>query len=199
MNASIVIDREYGSGGREVARLLAEKLQIPMYDGPRLVDAAAEFGYDESLVADYDEAGVGGSLSERLAPRYSPDGRIIDRPYLAYEERRKLFLKLSRTGPCVFLGRCADEALRGKESFFSVFIYASKMQEREERARSVDEIEDGRIAAYIQKKDNQRRHYYHAFTGREWGAKENYDICLNTSALGYERAAECLAELWKSL
>ena len=202
MKCSIVIDREYGSGGREIARLLSEQLGIPWYDGPLLVDAAREIGFDELLVADYDEEGVGSAISDlaRRTPRYDTAGHVIDRAYLAYEERRKLFVKLGRGGPCVFLGRCADIALRDREiPVISVFVYASDLRDRVERSMTVDGIEEERVDAYIQKKDAQRRRYYKSFTGREWGARENYDLCLNTSGLGYQIAAESIAVVWDRL
>lgn len=201
MNRSIVIDREYGSGGREIARRISEILDIPWFDGAGLVAAAREMGFDESLVEDYDEEGVGSAIADLTgrSPRYNTEGHAIDRAYMAYEERRKLILKLSRGGPCVFLGRCADEVLRRKAPFLNVFVYATDLRQRKERVMRLDGVEEERLEAYLQKKDAQRRRYYKSFTGREWGARENYDLLLNTSGLSYDQAAEGIVALWKNM
>jgi len=97
-------------------------------------------------------------------------------------------------GPCIFLGRCTAQILatEARVPFVHAFVYASNMEDRIERARKVDGVENSRIEAYIKRRDNQRKNYNKFFTDKVWGAPENYDLMLNTSTLGYEGAAAAI-------
>ena len=96
--------------------------------------------------------------------------------------------------PCIFLGRCTAEILsvQAHVPFVHAFIYASDMEERIERARKVDGVDNNRIEAYIRRRDNQRKNYNRFFTDKTWGDPKNYDLMLNTSTLGYEGAADAI-------
>lgn len=115
---TIVIDREYGSGGREVAKLLSEKLGIPFYDGELLVLASEKYGIDLGMMKDYDEKRMGSILySIAMATSYASDFDKITKPYEIYEAQAKVMRQLVSEGPCIFLGRCAAEILKDKTSF----------------------------------------------------------------------------------
>ena len=104
-------------------------------------------------------------------------------------------IKLADEGPCVIMGRCADYILRDKVDYISAFIHASDMKQREKRAREVDKISIKDISTYIKKRDRQRRDYYNFYTDGRWGVTENYDICLNTSVITYDKCAEIICSL----
>lgn len=190
---SIVIDREYGSGGREVARILSEKLGMEFYDGNLLVMAGKEYGIDLGTLRDYDEKGVGGGILPDLSMGRSPafGGLTNDAPYQVFSAQSRLVQQLVAKNPCIFLGRCTAQILatEARVPFVHAFVYASRMEDRVERARTVDGVEAGRIEAYIKRKDAQRKNYNRFFTDKTWGDPKNYDLMLNTSALGYEGAA----------
>lgn len=196
---SIVIDREYGSGGREVARILAEKLGMEFYDGNLLALAGKEYGINLGTMKDYDEKGVGSVLQDLSIVRGSTyggiyGGRINEEPFQVYSALSRLVQQLVAKQPCIFLGRCTSHIL-GTEAhvpFVHAFIYASNMEDRVERARTVDGVENSRIEAYIKRKDSQRKSYNKFFTDKAWGDPKNYDLMLNTSAMSYEAAADAI-------
>ena len=197
---SIVIDREYGSGGREVARILSEKLGMEFYDGNLLVLAGKEYGIDLGTLQTYDEKGVGSLLHDLSLVRNSGLGSTVygstvnEAPFQVYSAQSRLVQQLVAKGPAIFLGRCTGQILKteARVPFVHAFIYASNMQDRIDRARNVDGVEASRIEAYIKRRDNQRKNYNKFFTDKTWGDRENYDLMLNTSALGYEGAAAAI-------
>ena len=191
----IVIDREYGSGGREVARILSEKLGIEFYDGNLLVMAGQEYGIDLSTLQTYDEKGVGGVLHDlSLASSTAYGTNMNDVPFQVYSAQSRLVQQLVAKGPCIFLGRCTAQILKSEAHvpFVHAFVYASNLQDRIDRARNVDGVDSARIEAYIRRRDTQRKNYNRFFTDKTWGDPANYDLMLNTSALGYQAAAEAI-------
>ena len=197
---SIVIDREYGSGGREVARILSEKLGMEFYDGNLLVLAGKEYGIDLGTLQTYDEKGVGSLLHDLSLVRTSAYGGTVyssavnEAPFQVYSAQSRLVQQLVAKGPAIFLGRCPGQILKteARVPFVHAFVYASNMQDRIDRAREVDGVEASRIEAYIKRRDNQRKNYNKFFTDKVWGDRNNYDLMLNTSALGYEGAANAI-------
>lgn len=191
---TIVIDREYGSGGREVAKLLSEKLGIPFYDGELLVLASEKYGIDLGMMKDYDEKRMGSILySIAMATSYASDFDKITKPYEIYEAQAKVMRQLVSEGPCIFLGRCAAEILKDKTELLNVFIYSSDQHAKTERIIRVDGVAQSNAVTELHKRDVQRGNYYHYFSKKTWGDRNQYDLCLNTAELGYEKAAEILA------
>lgn len=194
-NISIVIDREYGSGGREVARILSEKLGMEFYDGNLLTMAGKEYGIELGVIEEFDEKGVGGILSDiAMMSNNATPGYKLEQAYSVFSAQSRLVQQLVAKGPCIFLGRCTARILKTEAHvpFVNAFIYASNMADRVERARQVDGVETSRIEAYIKRRDAQRRNYNKFFADKAWGDPKNYDLMLNTSALGYEAAAEAI-------
>ena len=199
-NKSIVIDREYGSGGREVARILSEKLGMEFYDGNLLVLAGKEYGIDLGTLQTYDEKGVGSLLHDLSLVRNSGFGNTVygttvnEAPFQVYSAQSRLVQQLVAKGPAIFLGRCTGQILKteARVPFVHAFVYASNLQDRINRVREVDGVEASRIEAYIKRRDNQRKNYNKFFTDKTWGDRENYDLMLNTSTLGYEGAANAI-------
>ena len=185
----ITITRQYGSGGREVAEILAKKMGVKRYDR-KIVAMAAE------NVADAEDAQDFESLIERSYN--SPEnclGNLGDYAYVRvpqhnrmYIEQAKVILKIAEKESAVFLGRCADYILKDNPDAFSFFIYADRAF-RKERAKThygnhyIEELDD---------EDAIRKQYYAYYTGQTWGAPENYDLLINTSKLSLEEAAELI-------
>jgi len=192
---SIVIDREYGSGGREVARILSEKLGMEFYDGNLLALAGKEYGIELGVIQEYDERGVGGILSDiAMMSNGASPGFKIEEAYSVFSALSRLVQQLLAKNPCIFLGRCTAHILRTEAHvpFVHAFVYASNMQDRIDRARNVDGVDASRIENYIKRRDAQRRNYVKFFTDKTWGDPKNYDLLLNTSTLGYEAAADAI-------
>lgn len=198
---SIVIDREYGSGGREVARILSEKLDMEFYDGNLLALAGKEYGIELGVIQEYDEKGVGGILSDlAMMTNGANPGFKMEEAYSVYSALSRLVQQLVAKQPCIFLGRCAAHILKTEAHvpYVHAFVYASNMEDRVNRARTVDGVDAGRMEAYIKRRDNQRRNYVKFFTDKVWGDPKNYDLMLNTSALGYEAAAQAIIAILES-
>ncbi len=183
----ILIDRQYGSGGREVGKMLADRLGIPFYDGQMLLMAADKFGLNPGVMKEYDEKNVKSMIY--MIAMYSDYGmedtnKLL--PQKIYNAMSQTIMKLANEGPCVIMGRCADYILSDRKDCLSIFIYASDMSFRIQRAVSVDNVPEKEAAGYIKKRDKQRREYYNFHTDGRWGEAANYDLCLNTSSLGYD-------------
>ncbi|SFH55850.1 Cytidylate kinase [Lachnospiraceae bacterium NLAE-zl-G231] len=190
---TITIERQYASGGREIGKRLSEKLGIPFYDGQLLMLAAEKYGLNPEEVKANDEK-VNRSLLYSVAAAVE-NFRGNDRgmlPYRIYQAQAETIRRLSMEGPCIFIGRCAGEILKEKRRSLNVFIYASSMAERRERANQIDNIPMTDADSYIHMKDKQRRDYYKMYAEKEWGDPLNYDLCMNSSALGYDRCVELI-------
>ncbi|MBE5936892.1 MAG: cytidylate kinase-like family protein [Lachnospiraceae bacterium] len=193
----ILIDRQYGSGGREVGKRLADRLGIPFYDGQMLMIAAEKFGLSANVMAEYDEKNIKSMIYmiAMNADYNNGDGGML--PRKIYQAMQETIIRLANEGPCVIVGRCADYILEDKVEYINTFIYASDMQKRIDRAIKVDNIKAKDAPSYIKKRDRQRREYYNFHTDRRWGETSNYDICLNTSTLGYDRCVDIIENLVK--
>ncbi len=199
---SIVIEREYGSGGREVARILSERLGMDFYDGNLLALAGKEYGIELGVIEEYDEKGVGGVLTDiAMMGNANSGGYKMEEAYSVFSAQSRLVQQLVAKGPRIFLGRCTAHILRTEAHvpFIHAFIYASNMEDRIRRAREVDGVDSSRIEAYIKRRDKQRRNYNKFFSDRVWGNPANYDLMLNTSTLGYEGAAEAILGILSSM
>lgn len=193
---TITISRQYGSGGRQVAKLLSEKLGIPYYDSNLLLMAGEKYGINPDLLKEFDERKNSSFLFgiAMLAEGYTNEDRVM-LPYRLYQAQMSTMKRLVQEGPCIIVGRCADRILKDQKDLLRVFIYASDMEQRINRIMAVDGVSQKEAPSRIAQKDKARRDYYYFHTGQEWGKKENYDICLNTSSFGYEGCADIIAAL----
>lgn len=192
---TITIERQYASGGREIGKKLSGKLGIPYYDGQLLLLAAEKFGLNPGVVKEHDEK-VNRSLLYSVASAVE-NFRGTDRamlPIKIYQAMAETMRRLALQQPCIFIGRCAADVLQNTCRHLDVFIYASSAAERRERANAVDNIPLSEADAYIKRKDRQRREYYKQFTGKDWGDFMNYDMCLDSSELGYEKCVELIEQ-----
>ncbi len=193
----IVINRQYASGGREIARILSQRLSIPFYDGRLLQMAAEEYGLSHGVLKDYDEKKMG-SLLYSIATNGAPAGQHM-LPYTIFQAQSETIRRLAEAGPCILIGRCADYVLRDRCKFLNVFIYATSMEKRVKRAMEADGVSEKDAISYITKKDRQRKEHYNFHTDKQWGKMSEYDLCLNSSALGYEACADAIIDALKGI
>ena len=185
MSRSIVINREFGSGGREIGRLIAERTGMPFYDG-RILQEAAGAGLPPGTVARFDERVAAGRLFDLgLLSGGDPDTESL--PYRVHGAIAEVVVRAAQRAPAVFIGRCADNILRAADiRCRSVFVYSTDVEAKTRRAVELDGVQPGRAAAYITKKDADRRRYQRFFADTEFGDYREYDLCLNSGRLGYE-------------
>lgn len=194
MSGIITIGREYGSGGREIGKLVAEKLGVPFYDNEILARAAAESGLCHELFERHDEkATMGGMIAGGSAAGMQLGATAVG---LQMPLNQRVFLaqfdaigKIAAEGPCVIVGRCADYVLKEMKNVVHVFIYAS-VEKRIERIMRVENVARDRARELIRKTDKQRRNYYNFFADGNWGMRSNYDLMLRTDDLSPDKAAE---------
>ena len=192
----ITIARSYGSGGRTLGKLLSERLNMKYYDYDLIRMASEESGIHESLFGRLDEkvkgrtAGIFGKSEnvyngEVLPPssdKYTSADNI-------FNIQAEIIRKVADEGPCIIIGRCADFILKDRPNVIRLYFYASR-QNCIDRVRRQNGGTDKDIINMIQKTDKYRAEYYRYHTGRDWQDLSNYDFCLNTSSLSYEKLAE---------
>lgn len=192
----ITIARQYGSGGRTIGEMLAEDLNIHYYDKELLKLASEDSGINERLFVNADEnikmtnllKIVKNIYTGQLIPPESDDF-ISDNNLFNYQA--KIIKQLAEEGPesCVIIGRCADFVLKDYDNVLSVFIHAPKDYCMEQAAKK-HSMPSKELEKFILKTDKRRAEYYKYYTGREWTDARNYDLCLDSSKLGFDRCVE---------
>ena len=194
-NMVITIGRQYGSGGREVGRRLASRLEIPYYDKEILSEASKDSGICEELFEDHDEKPTRSflySLVTGVQTQGNPSTMYMDMPL-----NHRIFLaqfdtirRLAGNGPCVVVGRCADYVLRDEKNVVNVFLKAD-MEHRIERAIERG-AEPSRAQDIVKRRDKERASYYNYYATTTWGDVNNYDLCLDTGKVGYDGAVDMI-------
>ena len=194
-NPIITIGRQYGSGGRAVAKKLAEVMNIAFYDKELLAEASKESGICQEVMENYDEKQEKRSFLSMMGfqARMDPAGMYLEMPM-----NHRIFLaqfdairKIADKGPCVIVGRCADYVLRDHENVLNVFIKAS-MEERIKRITMLYDMDQMKAEETIRKADKQRATYYTYYATGTWGDVTNYHLCLDTGVLGIDGAVELI-------
>ena len=196
MRSIITISREFGSGGREIGKKLAEDLGIDLYDKELLEIASKESGITQELFVKHDETYTNSFLYSLVMGNYpvTPDGRINPEMPL----NQKIFLaqfdtirSLAEKGPCVIVGRCADYVLRNQDHVINFFITGNMAHKRRRILERYD-IEKNKVEDFIRKTDKRRANYYNYYTDMKWGEAKNYDLCVNSSKTGIDGAVELM-------
>ena len=194
-NYVITIARSYGSGGRTLGKMLAKELGIDCYDLDLLKMASEESGINEALFGEADEKLTGHSFFKIVKGVYT--GRVIEPgsdDFLSKENlfnyQAKVIKELAETTNCIIIGRCADYILKDYDNVIRLYFYAPV----EDCIKRIKELYgdsgDKEILKKKNKIDKERAEYYNYYTGRDWNDASNYDMCLNTSSMSYEKCIE---------
>lgn len=195
----VTISREFGSGGRSIGRAVAEKLGIPFYDKELVEQIALESGFAPKFVEENGEHSPSGSLfSYAFAPQGVPGimNGLSTADFL-WNVQCSVILQLAEKGPCVIVGRNADYILKDRENVLNVFIHAPMEYRADRIVRLYGESEKAPEQRLLEK-DKRRKVNYQHYTGRNWGAAENYDLSLNSAALGIEQCADIICGVIKN-
>ena len=187
----ITISREFGSGGRTIGKLAAEKLGIPCYDKELIEKIAEESGYTADYVKEETEALNGGLFSTLFADR----SMGMTNQDKIWTLQCRIITDLAEKGSCILIGRCADYILEERENCLNVFIHAS-MEKRMERIVQQYGERDETPEHRVKEKDKQRMEYYKYYTGRKWGDVNNYQICLDSGELGINKCVDLICQLY---
>ena len=194
----ITISREFGSGGRTVGRLIAQQLDIPFYDSELVKQISLESGFAPKFVEEHGEHSPGNSLfSYAFAPQGVPGvmNGLSTADFL-WNIQCSVILQIADQGPCVIVGRNADYILKDRKDALHVYIHAD-MDYRADRIVRLYGDSEKSPQTRLKEKDKRRSVNYQHYTGRNWGAAENYDICLNTAKIGVDNAAQVILSLLK--
>ena len=196
MNNKVVITiaRQYGSGGRTVGEMLSKDMGIHYYDKELIKLASEESGINERLFVNADEKIKMTKLFKMVKNIYTGqlipperDDFVSDKNLFNYQA--KVIKNLAEEESCVIVGRCADYVLKDYDNVLSVFVHAPKDYCMEQAAKKVS-MPSKELEKYIAKIDKRRADYYKFYTEREWTDARNYDLCLDSSKLGFERCVE---------
>ncbi|MGN0973616.1 MAG: MATE family efflux transporter [Bacilli bacterium] len=174
----ITISREYGSGGRYVAKLLSEILGIKFYDKEIIDLVSKESGMSTSYIENSEQKkkNIGGNF-------YNNDDEL-------FNAEMKVIKKLYRES-CVIVGRCSDYILKDKKDVFKVFLYSNDI-DKVNRVVKYYGIDKDNALKEINKINKLREKHYNYYTGRKWRDFDNYDLVINVDTLGVEKTAEVI-------
>ena len=196
MKKIITVSREFGSGGRSIAKKTAERLGYKYYDKELVRHVAEQTGFAPKFI---EEQGEYAPSKNKLAYAFTVPGTAgimggMSAPDYLWNAQRKVILELAKEGNCVIVGRCGDYVLRDHPGTLSVFVYApteariKRIMER--HSVGYDEAKD-----LMNKTDRRRINYYNFYTGRKWGKFDHYDLMINSHLLGIEGSAQLIADM----
>lgn len=194
------IGREFGSGGREIGKLAAQKLGIPYFDKELIALAAEKSGLSPEYLTSLDEQSVSSFLYSFSGASFSMGMRLnsvnvlppADQLFLAQSE---VIRDIAKAGGAVIVGRCADYVLQEKGNHLNVFIQAP-MQQRIQRVMERHQLDEKAAETLIAKTDKNRANYYLHFTGEKWGDRKNFHLILS-SAVGIEAAVDLIVNYYQ--
>lgn len=185
----ITIGRQHGSGGHDIARLLAEKLNIPCYDKEIVDEAAAKSPFSKEILDNYDE--------KRVSAFFMPvshfggmDGGFQLNMQIASAQFDAV-RSLAQDNKGVFVGRCADYVLRGRPGLLRVFITAP-LNIRIRTIMDRKRLSEDQAKKLIREVDKDRASYYRYYTDQVWGETGNYDLVIDSSRIGTAGAVEVI-------
>ena len=194
----ITIARQFGSGGHEIGKRLAEKLNIPFYDKELLIHTAQASGLSEEVISYFDEQPTNSLLYSLSTGVYSlTEAGVVNysQPVhqRVFQAQFDTIRALAEKGSCVIVGRCADYVLENHPNVVRVFLHGD-LEDRIRRVAEYDGITPAEAKSRINKSDKKRANYYNFYSGKKWGVSSSYDLCLNTSTVGYENAVDFIAD-----
>jgi cytidylate kinase len=192
----ISINRQYGSGGREVGELLASRLGYAYYD-KELIRRISQTGDVDIDLVNASGEGLAGKVSNLLMHLLGSEGKdegslpLSDRLFLV---QSRMIKQIASEGPCVIIGHLADYFLDGTPGLLTAFIH-SEWEARKARVMARNNLNEHDAVARIKRIDHNRLSFYEQYTERRWGKAANYDLSLSSSAFGIEEAAEIIAQI----
>ena len=197
-NTIITIGRQYGSGGHDIGKQLAEELNVPFYDKALLERAAKDSGLCQEIFENHDEKPTNSFLYSLVMDTYSLG--YTTSSFSEMPLNHKIFLaqfdaikNIAKEGPCVIVGRCADYALAEFPNVVNVFLHAD-LQDRIVRIARRHDLTDAKAKDLIIKTDKRRASYYNYYTSKKWGEAAGYDLSLNTATLGIDGTIHMIRE-----
>lgn len=199
MKKIITISREFGSGGREVGKRLADELGIPYYDREIITEIAKETGLSEQYIQNISEKGIY-PYALQFAKSFATYSSLQSNQTEVLVAQQNILKEIAEKGDCIIVGRGANVILK-EYNPMNIFVYAdmeSKIKRCKEKAIEGEEHSDKEIENKIMQIDNNRKNYQKVISNLEWGDKRNYHLCINTSNMEIKTIIPSLAEYIKN-
>ena len=198
MNKVITISREYGAGGHTIGKQVAQELGIELYDRDIVRETVQASGYDTETVQQEEEEVS--KTSAFLKSILSNSAYYPNTQDAIHDVQQAVILRYAQQGPCVILGRCADEILRTSGiPCLNVFIHASEIHRAERMLKETGITDTTELQRLIVRKDHLRRNYYNHYTGKQWGDSHNYHLTLDSGVLGDELCVQMIVAAARSM
>ncbi len=202
MSRIITIGREFGSGGREIGRRLSDALQIAYYDQEIISEIAKRTELSEDYVRRISERRPFISFPIHVGRSFYPvTDPLLQNSVLVFAEQHRLLEEMAEKSDCLIVGRCADYILRDKKPF-RIFVYAdmeSRLERCMTRKKEGEELSEKDMKKRIAEIDRERAQYYAYFSEQKWGARDSYDLMVNTSGKDIKQVSSALAEYLKMM
>lgn len=188
----ISIGRQFGAGGRQIGKLIADHYGIKYYDSELLVEAAKDMGFAPEIFAKADEVPSLQNSLDRLADLSSPNTSesVLSGANL-FKAQSETMQRIADSESCVIVGRASDYVLRDRKDLVTFFLRAP-MEFRAENIASRHNIDIKKAQKLVEERESARKEYYDYYTGREWGDSKGYDLCVDVSKLGLEETAKMM-------
>lgn len=192
----VTIDREFGSGGRELGKRLSDALGIPCYDDEIIEMVTKGHGLDADYVARISESSLKAMYPLTIGRRFSIPYKVMEQSIQIVVSQRKMIENLGKQGNCVIVGRCADVILAHLKPL-RIFVYAnqaSKLDRCRKRAAESERLTPLEVERRMRRIDKNRADQYDMVGGADWGARGSYDLCVNTSGREIKTLIPALVE-----
>ena len=179
----ITIGREFGSGGRELGKRLAEELGYAYYDKEIVEEIAKKSELDEHYVEYALDGGMFRNFPIHFGRTFSYSPTLMANESKLLADQNRLIREIAAKGDCVIIGRAADVILRDK-NVFKLFVYAdmeSKVKRCKEKGGEGENLTDRELVRRIKRIDADRKRYHGFISELQWGDKRGYHLCVNTS------------------
>lgn len=194
----LTVEREYGSGGTKAARLLSQQCGIPCYGEEILEAVAKRKNISVERMEQYEEKATNSFLYTlvMMGRIQAGSSNMLTDEGAVYLEEQAEIQRIAMNGKAIFLGHCAAEALKDKKGVVRVFIRSGSSEEKQQRIAKDYGIAQKDIAATQKFYDRKRANYYYANTSKNWKDFSNYDIVLDSAALGIDGCVSVLKGLF---
>ena len=194
----ITIGREFGSGGHEIGKRVAERLGIAFYDKELINLAAEKSGLSGEFIERHEQRSQGSFLAG-LAASATYNGGYFSPQNMSLSEnifiaQAQVIRDIAEKERAVIVGRCADYILSERENTINIFIFAP-MEKRIERVMKVYSLDEAAAMKKLATSDKERGNHYFRYTDRKWGKAQNYDLCINAALLGIDKTADMIVDL----
>ena len=185
----VTISRQYGSGGRYIGKMIAQKLGIKLYDKEFVLKLADSTGLSTEYIENNEQRR---KVLESLNNGYYSGLKNADELFIRESE---LIKEVSQKESCVIVGRCADFILKDNKNVIKIFVDSS-MENKVKRATTYYHLNNVNAKKEISRINKLRANHYKYYTEKDWNDPSNYDICINSDSLRVENSVDLICKIY---